>query len=86
MVFNHLRWSETGRGSLWISMITGITMAPPIKVLVQLLENYFILRNCLFLLLCGMNSQRCDPMQINTRINSRKSSRREWLRINVSNG
>ena len=41
--FNHLRWSETGRGSLWISMITGITTAPPIKVLVQLLENYFIL-------------------------------------------
>ena len=43
MVFNHLRWSETGQGSLWISMITGITTAPPIKVLVQLLENYFIL-------------------------------------------
>ena len=68
MVFNHLRWSETGQGSLRISMITGITTAPPIKVLAQLLENYFILRNCFFFLLCGMNSQRCYPMQINTRI------------------
>ena len=28
---------------MWISMITGITKAPPIKVVVPLLGHYFIL-------------------------------------------
>ena len=39
--------SETGlaRKSVRISMITGITTAPPIKVVVPLLGHYFILAN-----------------------------------------
>ena len=38
----------SGVGSVWISMITGITTAPPIKVLVPLLGYYLILRNSTF--------------------------------------
>ena len=34
--------SETSPGSLCISMITGITTAPPIKVLVPLLGHYLM--------------------------------------------
>ena len=39
--------SETGlaRKSVRISMITGITTAPPIKVVVPFMGHYFILRN-----------------------------------------
>ena len=39
--------SKTGlaRKSVRISMITGITTAPPIKVVVPLLGHYFILAN-----------------------------------------
>ena len=47
--------SETGlvRKSITISMITGITTAPPIKVVVPLLGHYFILRNSRLFFFCN---------------------------------
>ena len=54
------------RKSVWISMITGITTAPPIKVVVPLLDDYFILRNSRLSFFCNYVG-----------FNSRKSNRRE---------
>ena len=58
--------TDLARKSVRISMITGITTAPPIKVVVPLLDHYFILRNSRLSFFCNYVG-----------FNSRKSNRRE---------